>query len=220
MTGFFTGLILVAVVMTPGVPGELIYSKVVGEDWQEKRISYIVRVLFIGMVGLVLTILVSAIFSGPVFSYVDVTGRGKEATLIPPAGWEFSIAYLTHLTFSAGVGAVLGWAHHQYAERHGTIQPYAWDDLINNHAEDHWVVVVTTEGDVFAGKIETADDYVGPSQRDILLEEPARYDEDKDGYFATEYQHIFLPSDLIESVAVMTNPEEDARLSDIGQKVF
>ncbi len=220
MLDAITGLLLLAMVMTPGVPGEFVYSETTGEDWREERISYVVRVLLIGMIGLAITIVIVSLLGGPEFAYADSSFPSSEVRIGSLEGWQVGGVFLIHLAISLLVGGIAGEAHRRIAESgNGTIQPYAWDDLINTHVPDHWVVIVTKEGDAYAGKVETADDYVGPSERDILLEEPARYDGDKDGYYATEYQHLFFPADLIESVAVVSNPD-DERLAEVGQQVL
>jgi hypothetical protein len=215
MTDAIASLVLLGMIMSPGVPGELFYSNVAGEDWQEERINYVVRVVLIGMVGLAIVVLFSDLAGGPAFGYAEFSGD----TLVPVGGWRVGTIYIIHLVTSAGVGLLAGKAHKWQAQKQGTIHPYAWDDLLNTHAPEHWVTVVTTDGNTYVGKIETADDYVAPEDREVLLEEPARYDEEEDAYFATEYQHLFLPADLIESVAVLSN-EEDERLSQPGQKIL
>lgn len=79
-----------------------------------------------------------------------------------------------------------------------------------------------TNGESYAGYIETADTEVRKEERDVILKEPALYDEDREGYVATQNQYLFLTSALIESVAVVYDADDgsETRLSEPGSLIL
>lgn len=77
------------------------------------------------------------------------------------------------------------------------------------------------DGSTYAGIIETADTGVPPGDRDVLLLEPARYDEDRNAYVVMRHQHLFLPSALSASMAVVYDEDsEEERLIQVGQEIL
>lgn len=214
------GIVLLAIAMAPGVPGELFYSNLTGRDWRENRLYHVTRVVLISIIGLVLYILVANCFgwSFPLYVMPSTFNEGltKQATAV------MATAYLGHLVSASGVGVLSGLGYRRWiSATGGTIEPFAWDDLLNEHVEGRWVVVDLIGDRAYAGIIETGDDYVPADQRDILLKEPALYrdGESGEGYYTLEYQHLYLPANLIESVAVV-HEEDDERITDIGEKIL
>lgn len=88
------------------------------------------------------------------------------------------------------------------------------------YAPDHWVVVSLHSGGVYAGKLSNADTSVAIGDRDLVLEEPALYDEASGRYLATPYQHLFLPAAAVYSIAAVYEPKLDLRVTEIGEPIF
>lgn len=214
------GLVILAIAMTPGVPGEVFYSSITGRDWRENRLYHITRVVLISILGLVVYTLIAHRLGWSFPLYVMPSSFQAELTEATVA--TMALAYLGHLTCASIVGALCGVVYKGVTEAvGGTIELFAWDDLINTHVQGRWVVVDLVGDKAYAGIIETADNYVPADQRDVLLKEPALYrdGENGEGYYTMEYQHLFLSASLIESVAVV-HEEEDNRISDIGEKIL
>lgn len=212
------GLVLISIIMTPGIPGEVIYTHFSGTDWQESQLRSVVRVVMISMLGLSVLMILSNVLGGPPLGYLGLSPSGS---LEIPEGYQIGSAYLLHILFSLLWGALIGGlAQIEWFGLRGGRQPYSWDDLVNNHVAGHWVVIDTHVGKTYAGIIETADDYVSPEHRDVLLREPALYSDEDGCYESMAYQHIFLPAALIESIAVVYDEEIDERITEIGEKLF
>ena len=101
-----------------------------------------------------------------------------------------------------------------------TAYPAAWDDLVRTCAPKHWVIVGLTNGDVYAGKLKTADLSVSKDDRDIVLEEPCIFDKGINNYQSLNYQYLFIPSENLYSLAIIYSPETDKRLIPIGETLF
>jgi hypothetical protein len=214
------GLVILAIAMTPGVPGEVFYSKITGRDWRKNRLYHITRVVLISILGLVVYTLIAHSLGWSFPLYVMPSSFQRELTESTVA--TMALAYLGHLTCASAIGGLCGVIYKKLTEvAGGTIEPFAWDDLTNTHVQGRWVVVDLVGDKAYAGIIETADDYVPADQRDVLLKEPALYrdGEKGEGYYTMEYQHLFLSASLIESVAVV-HEEGDDRISDIGEKIL
>jgi hypothetical protein len=94
-----------------------------------------------------------------------------------------------------------------------SVYPGAWDDFVRVHAPDHWVVVGLQDGEVYAGKLKNADISVAGGDRDIVLEEPARYDAESGSYISTPYQHLFVRADNLYSIASYFEPGDKRTLA-------
>jgi hypothetical protein len=68
--------------------------------------------------------------------------------------------------------------------------------------------------------LDKADVSVTASERDIILREPALYDEAEKTYRTTPYQTMFLLGSTIASVAAVTDPRGDKRITSAGEDLF
>ncbi len=84
----------------------------------------------------------------------------------------------------------------------------------------HWVAVGLETGEAYVGILAYSELSVEQKERDIVLAQPALYDEETKDYRSLPYSHIFLPAALIWSVAVIENPETDRRLVPIDESPF
>jgi hypothetical protein len=73
---------------------------------------------------------------------------------------------------------------------------------------------------VYAGYVDKADMSVAARERDIILREPALYDEATHVYRATPYQTMFLLGSTIVSVAAVSIPGGDGRITAAGENLF
>lgn len=227
MPSTINGLIVFLVALIPGVPGETAFSRVTGLDWREDRLRRIIRIVIISVGGLVLYILTDDFvswtglfdFPDPLYIMPAQIGEAMTRNTLTEMAW----AYIGHVVCASAVGAGSGLGWKKLAHATGrTPYPSSWDDLINTYSDEHWVIVTLTDGTTYAGVIETADTGVAAEERDMLLREPALYDQDENAYVVEHYQHLFLPSALIASVAVVYDEELDEgdRLTDVGQQIL
>ena len=75
-------------------------------------------------------------------------------------------------------------------------------------------------GEVYAGFIEAADSSVAAAERDVVLREPAQYDQRLMCYRSLEYQSLFLLASTITSVAVIFDATTDKRTTRVGVSPF
>jgi Family of unknown function (DUF6338) len=98
--------------------------------------------------------------------------------------------------------------------------PSAWDEFVRNCAKERWVTVGLRTGDAYLGKLHYGDDAVPQNERDIVLAEPALYDQEKKNYVSTANQFLFLPAEIIQSIAALSNVNRDSRTIPIGEAVY
>ncbi len=68
------------------------------------------------------------------------------------------------------------------------------DEFARSHIQDRWVIVslsVTRE-----------------IERDIVIEEPAQYDEEAGTYIALPFQYLYLSGDSVYSIAACSTPSD------------
>ena len=100
-------------------------------------------------------------------------------------------------------------------------QEDAWDKFVKTYAASRWVVVRLNSGDTYAGMLQQADIARDPDFRDIVIEEPAVFDERTKNYIATSYKFIYIRGDQLLFIAGLTKNDEIAeRLTEIGQPIF
>lgn len=214
-----TSLLVVILGLLPGAPAEWVYSKIVGISRHETEVIRGLRTLGFSILGLILYAVVARIAGWPPASHVVPATFGKsfQAEMIPALG----LAYLGH-----GVGSVLagsGSAVGHVKLRRGISRIHvrdAWDHLITECVASHWVVVRTTSGESYVGMMENVDVAVEPQYRDIILEEPARYEEETDNYRTTRHQYLFIPGEEVASVAVVYDQNTDERVTQPGEILF
>lgn len=92
--------------------------------------------------------------------------------------------------------------------------------FLRNHISNHWIVVSLTNGESYSGIFSCSDLSVGPEERDVIIEEPAKFIESENNYKTLPYKSLFLPSSLIMSIAVLHDPELDKRITEVGTYMF
>jgi hypothetical protein len=226
MATIVNGLIIFLFALIPGVPGEVVYSEITGLDWTEDRLRRLIRIIVISVTGLMVYIFVDDLITrcglglaDPKYVMPAYVTELESRALLSEMAW----AYFGHVVASLTIGSAAGlvWARQLAGRLGSTPYPSAWDDLVNDHAAEHWITISLVGGASYAGMIETADTGVAPEYRDVLLAEPAQYDAQRDAYISLPYQHLFIPSSLIDSVAVVHDEQKsDERVSEVGEPVF
>lgn len=210
-------LIIVAICVLPGLPGEKCYRMLAGGDWREEAWSRVLRMIGFSVVGLMLYVTATAVTSLPFPAYLLPHGLHD---LTPRLIYDLTVALIGHFASAmiAGASAAL---LVRFASRFSSGSAYgsAWDHFIRNSIERHWVVVGLQNGDAYAGYIHVVDSKMSSPDRDVLLLEPAQYDSQEHCYRATEYQTLFLAGAMISSIATVHDPT-DKRLTTPGEKIF
>jgi len=213
-------LIIILFAVLPGVPARNIYKKFMGSDWRETEWDKVINIIGFSLGGVVVYIIVTSFtkLPSPIYllpSTFDTASFGVSSFL------PIALSMLGHFIFSALV-ALLAIAGMQVVGRWTRTSPYsaAWDDFIRVDVQGHWVVVRLVNGEAYAGFIENVDTSVKQAERDIVLVEPALFSEKDNNYKAISYQQLFLPADMITSIAVVHDPEIDERITQIGFNLF
>jgi len=174
--------------------------------------------LAFSLFGLAGYALVATHIGAPVPQYISAKALEQ---LAPNQFGAFAAAFLGHVCgatfcgFLAGVGT-------RVLARLSARSAYssAWDHFINSCVKDHWVTVGLTNGEVYADYIEAADSSVAAGERDVVLREPAQYDQRLMRYRSLQYQSLFLLASTIASVAVIFDAATDKRTTRIGESPF
>jgi len=211
-------LLIAVFAFLPGIAGDRVYRSLLGADWRESHTSYILRLLMFSVCG-VLVYLLLAVPLGlprPVYlfpsTFIDGTlGPNNIEGIAWPYAGHFIGSGLTGLTMTGLARFLSKYSGH-------SPYPAAWDDFVRTHVADRWVVASLKSGEVYAGKLKTADIAVARGDRDIVLEEPALWDGGT-RYISTSYQYIYLPSELISAVAAVARSKDD-RSVPIGESLF
>lgn len=216
------GAILIPVVaMLPGVPAEVAFSRIVGKSWLELEIQRYIRIVGFSVAGLagygamfgVLGLrapshIVPATFSPALFSVDKIAG--------------ISLGYLGHVTTATIIALLLALAIRLVRKLMPSlvIHQDSWDKFVRTYADGRWVVITTSSGESYAGIIQNADFSRDPMFRDIVLYEPAVYDEIGCNYIATSYQFLFLKGCEIVSLGAIFDNCKDKRITEIGLPIF
>ena len=212
-------ILIVLLVALPGVPGDRIYRKVVGVDWREREWQSVLRLISFSVSGLIIYIVVADWrgFYQPIYLFPE---SFKDGSITPSTLIRAVIPYVGHFTGAALVGLVAA-AFVKLTAHWVSVYPSAWDHFIRTSVPKHLVVVSLKNRDAYAGIIKHVDLSVPQSERDIVLGEPAIYDENAKDYVALAYSALFLPASLISSIAAVHDSSLDKhRLSEVGQSIF
>ncbi|MBV8545908.1 MAG: hypothetical protein JO093_12425 [Acidobacteria bacterium] len=218
LPGTFTGILIAVFAVLPGLPGEKLYSFFVGSNWREDRWSRTLRLLAFSLFGLAGYALVAALVGAPLPQYISPTAFEQ---LAPNQLGAFAAAFLGHVCGATFFGLLAGVGTRVLARLSSrSAYSIAWDHFINSCVKGHWVTVGLTNGDVYAGYIETAESSVAAAERDVVLREPALYDQRLMRYRSLPYQSLFLLASTIASVAVIFDAATDKRMTRIGESPF
>jgi hypothetical protein len=181
-----SALLIAAFAILPGVPGERIDTMIVGWDWREDKWWRTLRLLAFSLSGLSAYAIVASFVSAPLPAYVS---PHTMEFLRPEQIGPLAIAFLGHVAGAAICGGGAAYTIRALA-RLTSVSVYlsAWNQFIDSCSKGRWVTVGLTNGQVYAGYIDKADVSVAASERDIILREPALYDDTQRAYRTTPYQ--------------------------------
>lgn len=211
-------LVVAVFAILPGLPGEKVHQLLVGMDWREDKWQRTLRILFFSVVGLALYATFAPILRTPAPTYIlPRTLQSVDANGLTTMG----AALLGHV-LAATMAGLLGGLFTRVLAIFISRSAYssAWDHFVNACVKQHWVVVGLETGHAYLGYIDVADISVAGAERDIILREPAAYDEQLQRYRATPYQSLFFPGSIVSSVGVVTDPRIDKRVTSPGELLF
>jgi hypothetical protein len=212
-------LLVIILAILPGLLGYWTYGGFFGSNWRESLFEKTLKVILISVLGLVLYVIFNPLVDLPpplhVLPSTYDLNEFSQQTLHPIA-----LAYLGHVIASEIVVIFAVFVIRGLQRWLPTsLLPGAWDEFARNLIDGHWVVVSLTSGEAYAGIVYYADISVRQQERDLIILEPAVYEKGSRNYKATPYQHLFLPSTLISSVATISDGE-DKRITTVNSMVF
>jgi len=218
LPGTLVGVLIAVFAVIPGLPGDKIYSFFVGSNWREDKWSRTLRLLTFSLFGLAGYSIVATHVGAPLPRYVSANAFEQ---LSPNQLGTFGAAFLGHVCGAAFFGLLAGIGSRLFA-RLAARSAYAsaWDHFIKSSVKDHWVTVGLNNGEVYAGYVGAADVSVAAAERDVILQEPALYDQRLMRYRTLQYQSMFLLGSTIASMAVVTDAAADKRLTRTGELPF
>lgn len=212
------GVVIATFAILPGLPGEKLYSFFVGSNWREDKWTRTLRLLAFSLFGLAGYAVVAPHIGTPLPQYVSSKALEQ---LSPTQIATFAAAFLGHVCGASVIGLLAGIGSRVVA-RVAARSAYstAWEHFIKACVKGHWVTVGLTNGETYAGYVGTADLSVPAGERDVILQEPAHYDQDLKRYRTLKYQSLFLLGSTIASVAVVTDTASDRRIATTDDSLF
>jgi hypothetical protein len=201
----------------PGFFGEKIYRLLVGVRWGESQLESLTRIVGFTLVGLGLYTL-ATLYGAPEPTYVFPS---LIFAITPKTLPAIAVAYGGHCfcsTFSGAMAAGLVVLLARLSK--SSPFPCGWDHFVRRYVPGHWVAVGLETGEAYVGILSYSETSVEQKERDIILSEPALYDENSEDYRSLPYSSIYLPAALIWSVAVIENPGTDERIVPVGESPF
>ncbi|HEV3073211.1 MAG TPA: DUF6338 family protein, partial [Thermoanaerobaculia bacterium] len=208
LSSTLAGILLLVFAVLPGVPGERLYRTFVGSDWREDQWKKTLHLLTFSVFGLALYAGIAPLLHAPFPTYLSPVLL-EQAAKDEVSFRRMLLALLGHFAGSSVAGVISGVSMRSVARVMSASAYYsAWDHFVRHCAKKHWVVVTLQNGETYSGFIETADISVAGSERDLILREPASYDQERDEYRASKYQSLFLPGSSLSSIATVYEPTD------------
>lgn len=190
--------------------GAGLYRMTVGFDWRTHWWREILQMLWFSAFGLAVYTLLTA----PLLGKVPLLGP---AHVLPSAYVDFGVGDVVFLAIPflghAGTSALAGLASAKIVHRVGSHMSHSayasvWDEFVHSEAQERWVVVTLSTGDVLAGYILSTDLSVASHERDLLLAKPARYNASTEEYCLTGYECLYVQGKHVDSVASVSVDNE------------
>lgn len=215
-----TMLVIIIFAILPGIPAYLIYKAMNGFDWRKNDWERITLIIGFSLLGLILYTIISGITILPEPIYV-IPSTFSQYNFQIETLYLIAFSLLGHCVASLIIGII--WVYSvRFITKHTQVSalPSAWDYYVFCCIPNHWVVVTLTNDESYAGILEYTDTAVCQGERDVILREPAKYNGKLQNYEVLSYQHLYLPSNLIFSIATLTDKEKDNRINKIGTVLF
>lgn len=212
------GVLIAAFAVLPGLPGEKIYSFFVGSNWREDKWSRTLRLLAFSLFGLNRL----RVRRNAYRSTVAAIHLGQRIRTVESRPIRHVCSRIPRPRSRRDIFRVLGGRRHAHSRSTvGQVRVLQrMGPFIRSCVKDHWVTVGFSNGEVYAGYIETAESSVAAAERDLVLREPALYDQRLMRYRSLPYQSLFLLASTIASVAVIFDAAKDKRITRIGESPF
>lgn len=210
---------ILALALLPGALGEWFYRTFVGVRWGESQWTFALRLLGFSIVGLAVYCFFGLIGAPePIYIFPILFNTPPAIALIrlTPSTPPIAFGYLGHCISGAAVGAGAALV----VRRIPSGYPCAWDVFVRKCAPRHMVAVTLDNRETYVGFVSACDVTVERGERDLVLTEPAVYNEETKDYVALPYQHMFLRADQIYCVAVIHDPSVDKRTFAVGESPF
>jgi hypothetical protein len=222
MPGTIEALLVLLFAVLPGVPGNLVYQKIIGKDRKEEQWGTVVRIVGLSLGGLMLFIVLGSLVNAPIPAYLSPT-TFSNFSLERVFLVSMSLAFVGH-TLGALIVSWIGALAIQELNRRtrSTDYPDTWDKFARELTSFHWVVATMKDGARYAGMLSRADTSIAQDERDLILEEPGLYSKARDNYISTPYKYLFVPGTLVASIGVVADNTVDTegRVVQIGEPMF
>ena len=213
-----SAVLVLLLALLPGYVGAYFLQHLGGRDWREREWHTALRYLALSAVGLALYVIPAAALSWPAARHVI---PAEYSAIKAEDLGGLALPYAGHILGGALAGLLIGLLLRHLAPIVGiSARPCSWDTFAADLVQDRWIVVTLKSGDVYGGYIQIADTGVPATERDLVLREPALYDADTSEYRSIGYRDMFIPAQLVDSIATVANPGETDRLTEIGQPLF
>lgn len=220
MINTISSLIIAIFALLPGIPGNEIYKIIVGFDRRDTSVFWILRLLLFSVLGIVIYVLLALLFNWWMPIYIipsQVTSAFNDPSMMP----KIFIPYLGHILCSAAIGIIMA----QFKIFITKFTPFAiypepWDTFIRENVKNHWVIVKLKNDITYAGVLCEADISATQDERDLILEEPCIFVEERNNYKALAYQSIFIKGLFVEYIAVVHDPDKDKKRTVTGEYLF
>jgi len=215
-------LMIITCGIIPGALGDYIFGLIAGQSWREKNPTRLLRIISFSVAGLVLYSILAGISTFPIPIHVLPSTFSAEnfiASEIPVV----SEGYFGHLIGSALTGVLAAYGV-KFLRKNATstsIHEDSWNEFVKSYVKERWILVTLANGKSYAGMLQQADSEREPEYRDIVLCEPACYDEKEENYISEGLQYLYIQGDQIATIAAYSDPEQDKeRVSIIGNPLF
>lgn len=223
LTTTISGILIAVVAGLPGILAETLYSHITGRSWLEKDLQYYARVLGFSVAGLVGYGALSGTVSFLPFPVHILPETYSAENFVPAAIPMLSVGYIGHAAISAfaGIGFGAGLRTIRIYFPGVVNQEDAWDEFVKTYVANRWIVVRLDSGDAYAGMLQHADYGRKSDFRDIILAEPALFDENTQKYIATSNQFIYIRGDQWLFITALTKDDEiNSRVTTIDRPLF
>jgi len=217
-----TSLIIFLFAVFPGFFANEIYKIIAGHNWNEDKWDNVIRSIFFSLVGLAFYFFVAYKifnFNYPVYIYQNTYSKNFFTTDLH-IETLFKVLFW-HSAFSTFFGFLCGKLIKSYNRRSKlTTYSNTWNEFCSNYIRQRWVVVTLRNGEVFAGMVELIETNVKDEFRDLILDDPSKYDAKVNKFLSLEQKYLFLPGKIIEYVGTSRmDYDEQTRTSELCEKL-
>ncbi len=196
-------ILVFALGLVPGALGSYAWAAINGLDWRQKDWESAIRFIAFSVLGLALYGILTLVFDFvPPFHVIPQSYAPDHLTV--GSLNRILVPYVGHLVCSGIIGALAALLDRLVCHLTGAAsQPSTWDYFLEKCLPQRWSVITLTSGDVYAGFVRSAEHSAAAAERDLVLGQPARLDVNTGNYVVTSYNDLFVPAQLIQSIATV-----------------